>query len=151
MSWELSLKTKLLVRSSAKNTLEVLARHESAIHLAERRANSFQALETKAQPLDWGKQLFCFMHNPLFQYLHYRVCFWTHTIKCQLKQVQWRATKTAMGWNTSPVIVQPGESLGHQVSNFQYLNYKNDEARLFTKVHGGRATSTVIWEAVNMY
>lgn len=81
-------------------------------------------------------------------------------MKCQQKQVQWKATKTAVSWNTSCEerlntlgLFSLEKALEHLVSNFQYLklDHKNDEARLFNKVHGGRATSTVIWEVVNMY
>lgn len=50
-------------------------------------------------------------------------------------------------------IVQPAESFGAPSIRFSILkvNYKNDEIVFFTKVHGGRTASAVIWEAVNMY
>lgn len=77
-------------------------------------------------------------------------------MKCQQEQVQWKATKTAVSWDTGPVtlgLFSLQKALEHLASDFQYLkvNYKNDEAGFFTKVHGGRTASTVIWEVVNTY
>lgn len=70
-----------------------------------------------------------------------------HKDSCQLEHTSCEERLKTMGFFSLE------KALEHPVSNFQYLkvNYKNDEARLFTKVHRGRTTSTVIWEVVNMY
>lgn len=83
-SWEHSLKTNLLVSSSAENDQGVLDNSRQDMNQQptwhQWELTPSWALATEAQPEGWGKQLFCFVYNPLLWYLDY---FWIPTMKYQ--------------------------------------------------------------------
>lgn len=133
-SCEHSLKTNLLVRSSAENDLGDfdISRQDTNQQPTwqQRQLKVSWDLATEAQQVDWGKQLFCFMHDRFLWYLHYWVYFWIPSMKHQSngvssvkghKNIWWLEHMSCEERQKTLGLFSLEEALEHLIASFQYL------------------------------